>query len=106
MGMTVGSHTHLHVRVDKVKDPNELHKEVSGSHDLIVEKLGGSVEFFAYPFGGTSASGDSAVRAAGYRAARSFSGGAWNSRRDIWRLKAVPVTDNMSRFRQIVNPGR
>ena len=44
------------------------------------------------------------MRAAGYRAARAYTGGPWNSIRDRWRLKAVPMTENMKRFAQVVDP--
>ena len=104
-GMTVGSHTSLHVRVDKMKDAKQMHDEVTGSRDLLREKLGTSAtESFSYPFGALASAGDSAVRAAGYRFARAYTGGPWNSLRDRWRLKAVPATENMKRFAQIVDP--
>lgn len=103
-GMTIGSHTHLHVRVDKVRDPKVMHSEITGSREILQKQLGTSAEFFAYPFGAMSASGDSAIKAAGYRAARSFGGGAWNSVRDLPRLRAVPITENMTHFRSVVNP--
>jgi peptidoglycan/xylan/chitin deacetylase (PgdA/CDA1 family) len=103
-GMTIGSHTHLHVRVDKVTDPAVMHKEVTGSRDILQNRLGAG-EFLAYPFGALSAAGDSAARAAGYRAARAFSGGPWNSARDLFRLHAIPMTGSMTRFRQVVDPG-
>jgi peptidoglycan/xylan/chitin deacetylase (PgdA/CDA1 family) len=101
-GMTVGSHTHLHVRVDRVKDPQVLHKEVSGSRGILKEKLETAGDFFAYPFGALSQHGDSAVRAAGYRAGRAFGGGVWNSARDLWRLNSIPVTESMTAFRKTV----
>lgn len=104
-GMTIGSHTSLHVRVDKMKDAAQMHAEVTGSRTLLGEKLGAAAtELFSYPFGALAAAGDSAVRAAGYRAARAYTGGPWNSARDRWRLRAVPMTENMKRFAEIVDP--
>lgn len=104
-GMTIGSHTSLHVRVDKMKDAKQMHEEVTGSRDLLRQKLGESAtEYFSYPFGALATAGDSAVRAAGYRAARAYTGGPWNSIRDRWRLKAIPMTENMKRFVQVVDP--
>lgn len=104
-GHTIGSHTSLHVRVDKMKDAKQMHGEVTGSREALQKNLGASAtEYFSYPFGALAAAGDSAVRAAGYRAARAYTGGPWNSIRDRWRLKAVPVTENMKRFAQIVDP--
>lgn len=104
-GMTIGSHTSLHVRVDKMKDAKQMHLEVTGSRDLLREKLGESAtEYFSYPFGALSPAGDSAVRAAGYRAARAYGGGPWNGSRDRWRLKSIAMTENMKRFVQVVDP--
>lgn len=105
-GMTIGSHTSLHVRVDRMPDAAQMNTEVTGSRARLVEKLGPAAgEFFSYPFGALHARGDSAVRAAGYRAARAYVGGPWNAPRDRWRLRAVPVTEDMKRFVAFVNPG-
>ena len=104
-GMTIGSHTSLHVRVDKMKDAAQMHAEVTGSRTLLGEKLGEkATELFSYPFGALATAGDSAVKAAGYRAARAYGGGPWNSVRNRWRLNAVPMTENMKRFAEIVDP--
>ncbi len=103
-GMTVGSHTNLHVRLDKVRDPKLMHREVNGSREVMREKLGTEVEFFSYPFGAVSVGAEGAVRAAGFRAARAYVGGPWNSVRDIMHLRAVPMTADMARFRRIVDP--
>jgi peptidoglycan/xylan/chitin deacetylase (PgdA/CDA1 family) len=103
-GLTIGSHTSLHIRMDKEHDPKVMKEEVTGSRELIQKKLGSSADLFSYPFGAMSAGAEAAVRAAGYRAARSYAGGPWNSSRDILHLHAVPVTDNMARFRRIVDP--
>lgn len=103
-GMTIGSHTSLHVRVDRMADAKQMHAEVTGSRELLRAKLGSDGAFFSYPFGALAAVGDSAVHAAGYRAARAYGGGPWNSISDRWRLRSVPVTENMTRFRRIVDP--
>jgi len=104
-GMSVGSHTSLHVRVDRMKDAKHMHAEVTGSRTLLGEKLGSAAtELFSYPFGALATAGDSAVRAAGYRAARAYGGGTWNGLVHRWRLRSVPMTENMARFREIVKP--
>lgn len=104
-GMSVGSHTSLHVRVDRMKDAKQMHAEVTGSRTLLGEKLGSAAtEFFSYPFGALSTAGDSAVRAAGYRAARAYGGGSWNALANRWRLRSQPMTENMARFKAIVKP--
>jgi hypothetical protein len=45
-----------------------------------------------------------AVRDAGYRAARGFPGGVWNSPADLWTLRSVGVTDDLSRFARMWAP--
>ncbi len=103
-GMTIGSHTSLHQRVDRIKG-EQMHAEISGSRDVLVAKLGKQGgELFSYPFGVLAPRGDSAVKAAGYRAARAYTGGPWNSSANRWRLRAVPVTEDMKRFAAMVDP--
>ncbi|MFN8581536.1 MAG: polysaccharide deacetylase family protein [Gemmatimonadaceae bacterium] len=103
-GMTIGSHTNLHVRVDRIHDAATWKLEVQDSRAVLREHLGTAVEFFSYPFGALAPAGDSAVRAAGYRAARAFAGGTWNSTANLWRLKAVPMTENFHAFVRTVDP--
>jgi peptidoglycan/xylan/chitin deacetylase (PgdA/CDA1 family) len=103
-GMTIGSHTSLHIRMDKEHDPKVMKEEVTGSRELLRQKLGSDIELFSYPFGARSAGAEAAVRAAGYRAARAYVGGPWNNSHDIMHLRAVPMTDNMAHFRRIVDP--
>ncbi|MFN8573362.1 MAG: polysaccharide deacetylase family protein [Gemmatimonadaceae bacterium] len=103
-GMTIGSHSNLHVRVDRIHDAATWQLEIKGSRDVLREHLGTPVDFFSYPFGALAVAGDSAVRAAGYRAARAFSGGTWNRASDNWRLHAVPMTGEYSQFQRTVEP--
>ncbi len=103
-GMTIGSHSNLHVRVDRIHDAATWQLEIKGSRDVLREHLGTSIDFFSYPFGALAVAGDSAVRAAGYRAARAFSGGAWNRASDNWRLHAVPITGEFAQFQRTVDP--
>ncbi len=104
-GMSVGSHGVLHVRVDKVTGA-KLHEEVTGSRETLRAKLGASATaFYSYPFGALAAAGDSAVRAAGYRGARAYGGGAWNSLANRWRLRSISMTESMKNFVAAVQPG-
>ena len=105
-GMAVGSHTVLHLRVDRMPSRERMHQEVTGSREDLRRHLGDSATvFFSYPFGALAAAGDSAVRAAGYRAARAYTGGPWNRPADRWRLRAVPMTASLARFIEVVDPG-
>ena len=102
-GMTIGSHTNLHVNVRNIKDAKQWNTEIVASRQLLQERLGSPIDFFAYPFGGLSVTGDSVVKAAGYRAARAFAGGGWNKVGNRTRLNAVPMTEDMAHFRRSVD---
>jgi len=73
------------------------------SREDIEEHLGRAPEFFAYPFGEWDAESAAWARKAGYRAARTYRGGAWNSTSDLYHLRAIPVTDNMQAFERAVS---
>jgi peptidoglycan/xylan/chitin deacetylase (PgdA/CDA1 family) len=71
-GMEVGSHSYSHGNLANMSSPEAEH-ELRGSRDLIGERLGGTVDLFAYPFGKPrihfSRATVELVKAAGYRAA-------------------------------------
>ncbi len=104
-GMTVGSHSRTHPYLGRIADPAELRREVAGSRTLLEERLGVEVRFFAYPFGEWSPALEASVRDGGYLAARGFPGGVWNGPQHRWSLRAVAVTDDLSRFRALVGAG-
>jgi peptidoglycan/xylan/chitin deacetylase (PgdA/CDA1 family) len=104
-GMTVGSHSRTHPYLGRITDPAELRREVEGSRTLLEERLGVEVRFFAYPFGEWSPALEASVRDGGYLAARGFPGGVWNGPQHRWSLRAVAVTDDLSRFRALVGAG-
>ena len=45
MGMTIGSHTSLHVRVDKMKDAKMMDAEVRGSREALKKHVGADAAF-------------------------------------------------------------
>lgn len=49
-GHTIGSHTALHRRLSELA-PEELDAEIVGSADLLEQRLGVPIRWFAYPFG-------------------------------------------------------
>jgi peptidoglycan/xylan/chitin deacetylase (PgdA/CDA1 family) len=100
-GMTVGSHTRTHPVLPDYH--RALHNEVEMSRADIAEHLGRAPDFFAYPFGEWDAQSAASARTAGYRAARTYRGGAWNASSDLYHLRAVPVTDNMQAFERAVS---
>ena len=71
-GMEVGSHSYSHPNLATMTSAQAEH-ELRGSRDLISERLGDTVDLFAYPFGKPRIHFTSAtielVKAAGYRAA-------------------------------------
>ena len=101
-GMTVGSHSLSHPFLPRLHDPALIRREIAESREILEDSLGVPVEFFAYPYGAFSSALEGAVRDAGYRAARSFPGGAWNGRENIWALRAVEVTEDPDAFRHAV----
>lgn len=103
-GMTIGSHTRTHPVLPA--SHRALHNEVQMSREDIAQHLGRAPEFFAYPFGEWDEQSAAWARRAGYRAARLYRGGAWNSAADLYHLRAVPVTDDMKEFERAVSGGR
>lgn len=101
-GMTIGSHSVTHPYLSSLS-AKALADEVGRSKRVIETRLDEPVEFFAYPFGEHTAALDAAVRAAGYRAARVFGGGANHLDSDLFQLQSDVVTENMTRFRRIVS---
>jgi peptidoglycan/xylan/chitin deacetylase (PgdA/CDA1 family) len=100
-GMTIGSHTRTHPVLPDYH--SALHNEVVMSRADIEQHLGRAPDFFAYPFGAWDAQSAASARTAGYRAARTYRGGAWNTLSDLFHLRAVPVTDNMPAFERAVS---
>src|SRR3954471_1243747 len=103
-GMTIGSHTRTHPVLPSYH--RSLHNEVEMSRADIAQHLGRAPDFFAYPFGEWDAQSAAWARSAGYRAARIYRGGAWNTPSNLYHLRAVPVTDNMQAFEGAVRGDR
>lgn len=99
-GMTIGSHTRTHPMLPD--DHRALAAEVDSSRADIARHLGFEPKFFAYPFGAWDKRAEVEVRHAGYEAARQYLGGAWNDPSRIYTLRAVPITDDMTRFERAV----
>lgn len=99
-GMSIQSHTRSH---PDLTSPNvALADELEGSRREIARRLGRAPEFLAYPFGSWDKRVVEAVRAAGYRAARTYPGGAWNGPADLFALHSVTVTDDMVAFAKVL----
>jgi len=98
-GMLIASHTRTHPNLTKVSD-SQLRDEVLGSRQDLQKMLGVSADLFAYPYGSWDKRVAAAVQNAGYRAARAYPGGAWNSGTDRFALRSVLVTNDMNAFEQ------
>lgn len=97
-GMTIGSHTKSHPYLAKILNKQKLTEEIAGSKKIIEEKLGEKVDFFAYPFGHYNDQVIAVVKEAGYKAARSFYRGAYNTKEDLFTLKVISANNNFDKF--------
>ena len=75
-GMTIGSHSESHPYLTHITDPTKLWDEIDGSKQILQDRLGTTVNEFAYPFGMYNSSIIALVQKAGYKSARGdfFSG--------------------------------
>jgi peptidoglycan/xylan/chitin deacetylase (PgdA/CDA1 family) len=101
-GMTIAAHSRTH---PKLTLPSvALAGEVAGSRGDLQRELGTVPDIFAYPYGIWDDRVASAVRAAGFQAARALSGGEWNSASNLYALHSVLATDNMQLFERALGP--
>jgi peptidoglycan/xylan/chitin deacetylase (PgdA/CDA1 family) len=96
-GMTIASHSRTHPNLVQVSD-SQLRDEVSGSRQDLEKMLGVTADLFAYPYGLWNKRVASAVKDAGYGAARAYPGGSWNDATDLFALHSVLATDDMAAF--------
>lgn len=50
-GVEIGAHTRSHADLGRIHDPGLLHNEIAGSKADLEDKLGRSIDYFAFPFG-------------------------------------------------------
>ena len=106
-GMTIESHTRTHPRLTAIKNVlgvDGFEWQFKGSKTVLEKELGTTVDIVAFPFGLHNALSDSVMKAVGYRAARGFPAGGWNSKSTIFALKAFEITDNMRSFKTKLTP--
>jgi len=93
-GMAIGAHTHTHPMLSKLSEEDQR-KELGLSRAIIGEKLGITVDSFAYPFGSPTAFTKATERIAeetGFRCAFSYYGFLANQRENIERFNLKRVT--------------
>jgi peptidoglycan/xylan/chitin deacetylase (PgdA/CDA1 family) len=103
-GMTIGSHSRSHPRLNKIKDSAKLWDQIYNSKTILETGLEVPVEEFAYPYGIYNAKTASAVKLAGYRAGRGCCSGIAHTSSDVFTLKAVMVPDDLEQFIKYIGP--
>ena len=100
-GFEVGSHTCSHPRLTDI-DPVEARREIEVSKRVLEDRLGCSIEAFAYPFGVHDNAVRDLVRDAGYRCACSTLSGVNDSNADRFLLRRIDVfgDDSITDFRR------
>lgn len=97
-GMSIGSHTMSHPFLARLSDPR-VRREVEGSKTALEKFLGHPVRTFAYPYGSYNNRVASAVRAAGYDAARSVASGRRHSAAGRYGLRCLAAVNSLKTFR-------
>jgi peptidoglycan/xylan/chitin deacetylase (PgdA/CDA1 family) len=88
-----GSHTLNHVAL-VLAGPAELEQEISGSKNLLAEKLSRPATLFCYPFGNFNEKVEAAVKAAGYTVAVAGNPGGKVRDNDILAIKRLRISEN------------
>jgi peptidoglycan/xylan/chitin deacetylase (PgdA/CDA1 family) len=98
-GFSVEAHSVTHRSLDSIS-PEDADFEIRGSRRHLEERLGRSVELFAYPYGHRNAQVREQVANAGYRAAFAATPGFNTLRTDAFYLKRIEIEggDSMALF--------
>ena len=100
LGFEIGSHSHLHKKLNDFDD-NELEHQLKKSRDILEKIVGTKVEFCSYPHGIFNDKIKAAVRKSGYQAACSSIMGVNNSNADLFELRRIEIdsTDSINEFK-------
>lgn len=93
-GFEIGAHSLHHAALGQAS-PEEAQVEVARSKQLLEDRLGKTIDYFSYPFGGQEHAGPAARRAAaaaGYRCAFTAFGGHVRRGADRWTLPRIPIS--------------
>lgn len=99
-GMDIGSHTLTHPRLAECR-PAEAARQIKESKLALERGLGLPVHYFSYPHGSCNAAVKKMVEEFGYTAATSTQAGLIAPGSDVYALKRVYVTGQMSQKRFI-----
>jgi peptidoglycan/xylan/chitin deacetylase (PgdA/CDA1 family) len=95
---TIGAHTMTHPILSRLSH-DDASFEIISSKSVLEDKIGKSVDYFAYPNGRVEDIGDfapSIVAASGYKAACTMNPGLNDSNADVFGLKRINVDMEMS----------
>jgi len=98
-GMTIGDHTRSHPPLPSIGSGQRLGDEIAGSKAWLEQQLGIVVDAFAYPYGSYTPAVAAAVKAAGYRAARTVDGGTHITADNLETLPGMVFSAFISRNR-------
>jgi peptidoglycan/xylan/chitin deacetylase (PgdA/CDA1 family) len=97
-GMAIGGHSHTHPALAGIGS-GRLKDEVTGSKAWLEDRLGTVIDTFAYPYGSYSSATVAAVKAAGYRTARTVDDGTRAALDNIATLPAVIFPAYINHYR-------
>ena len=97
-GMTIGGHSRTHPSLPSLGTAR-LKDEVAGSKAWLEDHFGVAFDTFAYPFGAYSSAVTAAVKAAGYRTARTVDTGTHASGDNLALLPAVLYSQYVNHYR-------
>ncbi len=105
-GITFGSHTVSHPRLVELSE-EAVNKEVRDSKLAIEDRLGISVDHFAYPYGLENSQVQESVKRAGYQSACSTRSGFNTKSTDPFVLRRIEIcgTDSLRQFKQKITFG-
>lgn len=101
LGMSVGSHSRSHIPLADVTNQTILASEIQDSKQILEKELGTTINEFDYPYGSFSSTTIAAVKAAGYKAARTEIFGRYQSISDIFALRAINAPTTTVQFEKM-----
>lgn len=98
-GMTIGCHSHTHPPLPSIGTGARLEAEVAGSKAWLEDHFGIAIDTFAYPYGAYNAAVAAAVKAAGFRTARTVDTGTHATADNLATLPAVLYSQYVNHYR-------
>jgi peptidoglycan/xylan/chitin deacetylase (PgdA/CDA1 family) len=102
-GMEFGIHGWYHLYLHKEKDEEVLDREIIKSKKLLEEIIDKEITAFSYPFGTYLPETIERIKNTGYFTARDIINGKIHTRNDLFTLNGYFITENFSRFKNIVD---